>query len=274
MFKIKSILAIQAILFLTACGIHDFDVDLIFPQQNKFDYQSEEAFCQSNPNSGIWLKSFNRDADGNITEETTFVYDLPEMKITRQFNNNGQQVNDSAYSYVSGNRVLQYSHKYVYERNRIAEIQRFEPDGTISHKTVYKYTGDKPRWEEFWYFSNGNWDFQYAHGFDFDRNGHLVKKESFQTVEKDKVYDTFLYEYKNDKLVEEKRIIITGATSYVIKYAYNRDGTLDEKIKDGNVIEKNFYENGKLSEKHTFYFGIDPGFSQCLGNYIYKYNYE
>ena len=273
MFKIKPILAIQVILFLTACGIHDFDTDLIFPQQNGFDYQTEEAFCQSDPNSSVWLKLFNRDADGNITGETTLVNDLPEMKITRQFSDNGQQVNDSAYYYVSGNWVLQYSHKYVYERNRITEIQRFESDGTISHKTIYKYNGDKPRWEEFWYFSNEEWNFQYAHGFEFNSNGQLVKKESFQTVEKDNVYDTFLYEYKNGKLVEEKRVIITGETSYVIKYFYNHDGTPDKTIKDGNVIEKNFYENGKLSEKHTFYFGIDPGFSQCLGNYIYQYNY-
>ena len=273
MFKIKPILAIQAILFLSACGIHDFEPDLIFPQQNEDEYQSEEAFCQSNPNSGIWLKLFNRDADGNITKETTFVNNLPDMEIASKYNN-GQQVNDSAFYYVSGNRTLQYSHQYLYERNRITEIQRFEPNGTISHKTVYKYYSDKPRWEEFWYFSNNEWKFQYAHRFEFNRDGKLAKKESFQTEEKNKVYDTFLYAYKNGKLVEEKRIIRTGATSYVIKYTYNRDGTLDEKIQDGNVIEKNFYKNGKLSEKHTFYFGIDPGFSQCLGNFIFKYDYQ
>lgn len=273
MFKIKPILAFHAILFLSACGIHDFDTDLIFPQQNEHDYLSEEAFCQSNPNTGVWLKLFNRDADGNITKETTLVNSLPEMEITRKYSN-GQQVNDSAFYYVAGNRALQFSQQYVYQRNRIAEIQRFEPDGTIRHKTIYKYNGNKPRWEEFWYFTNGKWNFQYAHGFEFNSNGQLVKKESFQTEEKNKVFDTFLYKYKYNQLVEEKRIIITGATDYVIKYNYNRDGTLDEKIQNGNVIERNFYANGKLSEKHTFYFGIDPGFSQCLGNFIFKYDYQ
>lgn len=143
----------------------------------------------------------------------------------------------------------------------------------MSHKTTYKYDGNNPQWEEFWYFWNNEWKFQYAHRFEFNKNGKLVKKESYQTEEKDKVYDTFIYKYLNNKLVEEKRIIQTGATSYVLKFSYTSNGFPDETIQDENVIEKNYYSAGQLTEKHTFYFGIDPGFSQCNGNLIYKYEY-
>jgi hypothetical protein len=50
-------------------------------------------------------------------------------------------------------------------------------------------------------------------------------------------------------------------------------GFIDEITKDGKVVEKNFYELGKLTEKQTFYYGIDPGYYQCGGNLIYKYEY-
>lgn len=272
-FKITVILSILFGLFHSSCQLNEFDTALIFDEPGKFQYQKETAFCQSNPDNEIWSKTFTQDKAGNVIEETTFINGLPDLKITRKFDLTNEKETDSTFYNSGGNWFFQNSHQYIYQRNRLAEILRYEPVGTISHKTTYKYNGDKPLWEEFWYFSNNEWKFQYAHRFEFNRDGKLTKKESFQTEEKDKVYDTFIYTYQSGKLTEEKRIIQTGATSYVLKFTYTSKGFPDETIQDGNVIEKNFYTNGRLTEKHTFYFGIDPGFSQCNGNLIYKYSY-
>lgn len=272
-FKITVILAILLGIFQPSCQWNEFDESLIFDHPDEFQYQKETAFCKKNPEKEIWSKTFTRDNTGNIIEETTFINGLPDLKITSGFNSNNQKQTDSTFYNSGGNWIIQYSHQYIYQRNRLTEILRYEPVEIKSHKTTYKYDGDKPRWEEFWYYSENKWKFQYAHSFDFNSNGKLVKKESFQTEKKDKVYDTFIYTYYNNKLVEEKRIIQTGATSYVLKFTYTSYGFPDETIQDGNVIEKNYYSDGRLTEKHTFYFGIDPGFSQCNGNLIYKYGY-
>jgi hypothetical protein len=271
--KITSILAILCFIWLSSCKQNEFDNSLIFAEQGDFRYKKERAFCQRNPETEISSKTFFYDKNGNVVQELISYKGIQETKIKREYNGDNQQLWDSTFNYRSGEWEYQYSTIFIYSENLLTEKQRFKPDGKLSHKTLYKYEGSRLRWEEFWYFNTNEWKFQYAHGFEFDRNGKLVKKESFQDEAKKNVYDTFVYSYKNGRLHEEKRIILTGKTSYVKKYFYTPDGFIDEIIKDGNVVEKNFYELGKLIEKHTFYYGIDPRFSPCGGNLIYKYEY-
>ena len=271
--KITSILAILCLTWFSSCKQNEFDTSLIFDEQENFRYKKETAFCQRNPEQEISSKAFFYDNNGNVIKEVISYSGIPEIINKREFNESSQQLTDSTFYYRSGEWEYQNSTRYIYSRNLLSEKQRYKSDGKLSHKTLYKYIGSKLRWEEFWYFNNNEWKFQYAHGFEFDRSGRLVKKESFQDEAKENVYDTFVYAYKNGRLNEEKRIILTGKTSYVKKYFYTPNGFIDEITKDGNVVEKNFYELGRLIEKHTFYYGIDPGFSPCGGNFIYKYEY-
>jgi len=67
----------------------------------------------------------------------------------------------------------------------------------------------------------------------------LIKRESYQTEKKDKVYDTLLYTYYANKLVEEKRIIQTGETSYILKFTYTVEGLPFETIQDKKKDELN-----------------------------------
>jgi hypothetical protein len=270
--KITVILLILFGLFHSSCQLNEFDTSFIFEDFNEIEYDGESVFCQSKPDNEIGKKTFERDAKGNITYETYFENNHPYRKIIRTFNN-GRQINDSVFYFSEGFWTLENSHFYKYEQNDIVGIQLLKQDGTVSHKTVYKYKNGKPLWEEFWYFDKEKWKFQYAHRFEFNRSGKLTKKESFQTEQKNEVYDTINYTYKNGKPETEKRIIRTGATSWIKEFTYTSDGLPDETIQDGNVIEKNFYQNSRLTEKHTFYFGIDPGFSRCNGNLIYRYKY-
>ena len=206
-FKITVILAILFGIFHTSCEHYTYYPPLVFDENEGFQFKKEQAFCKSNPGNEIWSKTFIRDEKGNITEEITFSDGSPNFKTTRTFNSNNQQLTDSIFNFNSGKWQLQNSNKFIYNRNLLSETLKYGADGKNTHKTTYSYQGNELRWEEFWYYSENKWKFQYAHSFDFNNNGKLVKKESYQTEKKDKVYDTFIYTYFNNKLVEEKRII-------------------------------------------------------------------
>jgi hypothetical protein len=45
------------------------------------------------------------------------------------------------------------------------------------------------------------------------------------------------------------------------------------RYEENNIIEENDYIDNRLNEKRTYYFGIDPGYDVCYGNYIYRYEY-
>jgi hypothetical protein len=271
--KNKGFLSILIVILLSSCENDEFYNSPIGEKVGEFLFQTEKTFCKTDPQNEIWSKSFKYDRDGNLTETTTFRDETPDSKSTSTFNKNNQKLTDSTFYFSENRWKYTNSSQYVYSRNLLIEIQRYDADGSNTHKTVYKYNGTKPKYEEFYYYNGGQWQFQYAHGFEFDGKGNLTKKSSYQTEEKDNVYDQIFYQYKNGRLVEEKRIIRTGETDYVKTFTYTNEGFPDETIQDGNVIEKNFYEQGKLIEKHTFYFGIDPGFSVCYGNLIYRYSY-
>ncbi|MGJ3233589.1 hypothetical protein [Marivirga sp.] len=60
---------------------------------------------------------------------------------------------------------------------------------------------------------------------------------------------------------------------YLKIYSYDSQNRLIQ-VKDGdNIIEENDYVGYKLVEKRTYYFGIDPGYDICYGNYVFRYKY-
>jgi len=271
--KITAFLTIIIVVLLSSCEIGDFNIDPFSESKNEFLFQTEKIFCKNDPGNEIWSKSFKYDKSDNLIETITYFNNTPNVKTTSTFNTRNQQLTDSTFYFTENAWEFINTNQYVYSRNLLVEIQKYYANGSNTNKTVYINNGIKPKFEEFYYYNDKQWRFQYAHGFEFDKNGYLTKKSSYQTEEKDKLYDQLVYKYKNGKLVEEKRIIITGEPGYVKTYTYTADGLPNETIQDGDVIEKNYYERGKLTEKHTFYFGIDPGFSVCNGNFIYRYSY-
>jgi hypothetical protein len=271
--KITRFSAILSILFFWSCNEIEYDTNLIFEKDGQFLYKTEKAFCQREPDNEIWRKTFEYDKNGNLTKEITDREYGPETKITSLYNFNNQPVTDSVFYFTNNEWKPDRYFKYKYTRNLLQEKRQFNADGTFTLKTVYKCSGTKLVWEEFYYFTDGAWRFQYAHKFEYNRSSRLIKKVSYQDESKEKVYDQFIYTYKNGKLATEKRILVTGETGYFKEYFYTKEGYLEEIVEDGNTVEKNYYESDKLIEKRTWYFGIDPGFSICSGNLIYKYEY-
>jgi len=271
--KITGFLSILMIFCSISCEKTEYDTDLNFEKDGEFLYKTETAYCRRNPEGEIWSKTYRYDRNGNLTEKITYRNHAPDMKTKSTYNSNNQLVTDSIFYYTENQWKPDHYFTFRYSGNLLQEKRRIDSDENITHKTVYKYIGTNPLWEEFYFFTEGKWKYQYAHKFTYNRKGQPLKKESYQKESKDKVYDQFIYTYKHNRLYTEKRIIRTGEVSFIKKYFYTKEGFPDKTIKDGNTIEKYFYDDGKLVEKHTWYFGIDPGFSACGGNLIYKYKY-
>lgn len=271
-FKFTAIFLILFVFLFHSCS-DDFNVDVLYPDaEGNFLYIKEKMYCSRTPDEEFKSISFKYDENNNVVEEITYFNNRPDKKISSTFANNLRQL-DSTFYFRDNQWEWVHGYEYKYTKDKLAEKRRLKANGNNSHKVLYSYNNSKLEWEEFYYFNNNAWEYQYGHKYKYYKRDQVVKRESYTSEAKDKVYDTFVYTYNNGKIREEKRIIQTGETSYIKKYYYTRNNLLDYIEKDENIIQQNFYEVGKLVEKHTFYFGIDPCFSPCCGSSVYKYQY-
>ena len=266
------ILAIITVASISSCQ-QDYYFSLNPRDDQTGQFTKETYYCENEPEIEIGSVENTYDSDGNLILTKKKLFGSYYSMTEKLYDYSGLKTIDNVYSFSNGSWELNYTYEYFYSLDILQKKITKNQDGIETNKTVYSYRGRKLDWEDFYRFSEGEWKFRYAHKFDFNGNGQLARKSSYQTVEKDKVYDYFTYSYKKGKLSEEERILITGKVGYHKDYFYNQDGTLDYIIQDGNMVEENFYENGRLIEKHTWYYGIDPGFYFCGGNIIYRYEY-
>ena len=133
--------------------------------------------------------------------------------------------------------IIEYEAPREYDNNKL--VKEWEHWGGYN---TYEYIGDK-----------------------------IIKKTDY-TKNGEELHIT-TYKYSGNLLIEEKRETSVGSLMYLKTYKYDSQNRLVQ-IKDGkNIIEKNYYFNKKLIEKRTYYFGIDPGYDICYGNYIIRYKY-
>jgi len=81
------------------------------------------------------------------------------------------------------------------------------------------------------------------------------------------------YRYTGNLLAEEIKETAAGSKMYTRHFQYDARGRLIRVTEDGKTIQENRYKGNRLEERRIFYFGIDPGFSPCGGNYTYRYEY-
>lgn len=107
--------------------------------------------------------------------------------------------------------------------------------------------------------------------YKYNDHGELIKQ--LIKSAKGHIYDWYEYEYRHGHKVKEIMRGYDGKIRYVKKFIYDPFWHLIKVQKDDNIIEENKYFFNKLVEKKTYYFGIDPGFYPCRGNYVYGYEY-
>jgi hypothetical protein len=108
--------------------------------------------------------------------------------------------------------------------------------------------------------------------YEYDKNGRMISNTDYtKTGEKHHITH---YKYSGNLKIEEwKEVSYTGSRIYLRKFRYDSKNRLTEVIENDKLVEENFYDENRLIEKREYYFGIDPGYFACNGNYIYKYEY-
>lgn len=221
------------------------------------------VYCQGTPDQ--LLRRIEYEYNGsNLVTETTLV--------------NGEEDIKQTYAYDSKNLLV----KLIIETSLTKVVKTYEYNGLNQLTNVIHTT------------------------FHYDVSGAIVNENTVETpmeyengqlVKEWKTWGGYTtYAYKNNKVTTMTEYTVYGTQHHITKYKYSGDLKIEERtetatgtllhlktfqydgenrlvtILDGeDIIEENIYEENKLKEKRTFYFGIDPGFDICYGNYIYRY---
>lgn len=221
--------------------------------------------CQASQDDTLRIVDYKYD-NGNLITETSIQNGEVQSKTILEYNTENQIISEV---YLTEWKKTEKT--YVYnEKNQLINIlykfTDYDTDGQITNERE----SEAPREYENnqlvkeWEYWGGFNTYEY-------KDGRIISKIDY-TKNGEKHHFTY-YKYSGDLLIEEKKETKVGGLIYLKTYKYDSQNRLIQ-IQDGeNIIEENEYIDKKLIEKRTYYFGIDPGFDVCYGNYIYRYEY-
>lgn len=224
-----------------------------------------DVFCQNSSNDTLRRVEYEYNND-NLIMETTFYNEDIRNKTIFEYNSNNQLILETNES-----DLRKMEKVFIYnELDQLVNIKYKFTDYDNNGQIINVSESDAPKEYESnqlvkeWEYWGGFNTYEY-------KNGKVETKIDYTKVGEKHHITT--YKYSGNLLIEEKKETKVGGLIYLKTYRYDSRNRLT-KIQDGeNIIEENDYINNKLIEKRTYYFGIDPGFDVCYGNYIYKYEY-
>ncbi|MFY9151944.1 MAG: hypothetical protein WAO52_08020 [Prolixibacteraceae bacterium] len=221
--------------------------------------------CQNTPDEILHRVEYWYE-DDQLMKETTLVNGLVQSRKIFDYNLQGKL---SSETYVTD--WIKTEKTFIYNDlsqliNIVCKTTNYNTNGQIVDEHVeeapLEYENNKLTKE--WALWGGFSTYEYL-------NDKVTTKIDF-TKYAEKHHVT-TYTYSGDYVIEEKKETAFGTLIYDKKLQYDSDKRLISIVDGENILEENFYEGAKLIEKKTWYFGIDPGFDVCSGNYIYKYEY-
>ena len=223
------------------------------------------VFCQRTPNDTLKKVTYEY-ANKNLVTEATFYNGEIQDKTTFEYNSDNLLIFETYETYLRKIKKNFVYNEFKQLINIKYKITDYNEDGQISSESESEapreYLNNQlvKEWESWGGFTT----YEY-------KDGKVVTKIDY-TANGEKHHFTY-YKYSGDLLIEEKKETKVGGLIYLKTYTYDSQNRLIQ-IRDGeNIIEENDYIDKKLIEKREYYFGIDPGFFACNGNYIYKYEY-
>lgn len=225
------------------------------------------VFCQRTPNDPLKKVAYRyTNTNDNLITETFYYNGDTQDKTTFEYNSDNQLIFEICETYL---RKTEKTYNYN-GLNQLINIKYKFTDYGVNGQIVGVSENDAPREYENnqlvkeWEYWGGFKTYEYS-------NGKLVTMVDYTKYGVKNHITT--YKYSGDLLIEEKEETNAGGLIYLKTYTYDSQNKLIQ-IRDGiNVIEENDYIDNKLMEKRTYYYGIDPGFDVCYGNYIYRYKY-
>ena len=227
-----------------------------------------KVFCQSNPDE--CYQEFEYEYNNNLLiSETVFSFGELCNRTTFEYNSNNQlkkeiydviswkQEKDFIYNKINQLEKIIYTNIY-YDSDRKETHPRRQSEETFEYEDslLVKHVAT-------W----GGWDI-----YEYDAKGRMTTHTIYNMI--GAKYHIIHYKYSGNLKTEEwAEVVETGKIMYRHKFIYDKNNRLTKVLEDGKVIEENLYESNKLIEKRTSYFGIDPCFSPCCGNLLYKYEH-
>lgn len=240
------------------------DDDILEPAE-LIEPTAMNVFCQNSSDNTLRRVEYEYD-NNNLVTETTFYHGIIVNKTTYEYNSDNQLIFEIYETDLRKTEKI-----FIYnELNQLVNIKYKFTDYDINGEVIDEREKEAPREYENnllvkeWEYWGGFNTYEY-------KNGKVQTKIDYTgTGEK---HHITTYKYSGNLLIEEKKETKVGGLIYLKTYKYDSQNRLI-KIQDGdNIIEENDYIDNKLIEKRTYYFGIDPGFYVCYGNYIYRYEY-
>ena len=220
--------------------------------------------CQSSMDE-VYSKIENEYENDNLIKQTTFYFESLYSENTFEYNSDDQITFEV---FLTDSRSTEKTYVYNAENLLINVLYKLND---IENGQIISFTEDEAPRE----YENGlmvkewhTWGGFNTYEYDGDK---LSKKTDHRTSGAPHHITT--YHYENGLLSEEIKVTVTGNTLYSKTYHYDDQNRLIEIQDQGNVIELNTYADNQLTEKRENYFGIDPGFYPCDGNYFYTYEY-
>lgn len=258
----KKILTLTSFfLIVLACSKDD---DLLIPAE--LDNPSVMiVFCQSSIDDTLRIVEYEYNNDNLITE-TSIQNGEIQSKTSFEYNSDNKIISEV---YLTDWRKTEMT--YVYnENNKLINILYKFTDYNIDGQITNESENEAPR-----EYENNKLvkEWEYWGGFNtYEYSGDKVAKKIDYTKNGEKHHITS-YKYSGDLLIEEKKETNVGGLIYLKTFEYDSENRLTKIVEGENIIEENDYNGKKLIEKREYYFGIDPCFAPCCGNFIYRYEY-
>jgi hypothetical protein len=223
------------------------------------------VYCQQNTESILWKVQYEYNHDtlisqktiygGVINNTTTFEYNSNHQLI-REIYESGLGKTITTLEYNATNQVINRNYRTI----NYGENGQILNEREIDAPLVYENNKLIKEWNSWGGFST----YEYKLGnliTKVDYNGDGVKRQVTK------------YKYLGVLKIGETIETAEGNIMSIKSFKYDSGNRLTSIIDNENTVEENFYSGNKLMEKKTYYYGIDPGFSPCLGNYTFTYEY-
>jgi YD repeat-containing protein len=227
-----------------------------------------KVYCQADPDSYYSIVEYGY-KDSKPIYEKTYLYDVLNRVKTLAYNSGGQLTKEVTYN---DRRTIENDYIYNGDGQQIkinATVIDYYPDrphidSQTSSTATFEYEGN------LLVKATATWGGY--HIYEYDGQDRMITNTAYTKL--DQKHSIVRYKYADNLKTEEtEEIGSTGEILYLRRFEYDDNGRLLRIIENDQVVEENTYDGNRLTEKWTYYFGIDPGASFCLGNYIYRYEY-
>ncbi len=234
-------------------------------ESSPFPLKTMTRYCQKIPEIPLSKTVLTYDKENRLIKSSEYRDTTETYRTVSNYNELGLLMSKDFYSFTKDEPKLDRTRIYKYDDKNRLIYEGYDDEKGNNTKNNYTYNENGKLISSTNECNYNHWECLY----EYDTNGKLNKEYKNNELE-------VSYEYYDNRLTKETHYqhnnFVADKNKEIIYY-YDEKGLLTMKREDENIIEKNTYSNGKLVERWTYYFGIDPCFSPCCGQYITKYEY-